>query len=90
VGVFDLKHLSFKTQGYISLAILLCLFSLEQIFKIGVFHNIAWVLVGLLFVINPVWPKAMDWRNHDELRKGIRIGGVLIIVVFGFLVRYIV
>lgn len=88
MGVFDLKQISFRTQGYISLAILICVFFLKQIFKMGVFHNIAWILIGLLFVVNPVWPKAVDWRDHDELRKGIRIGGVLVIIVFGFMIHY--
>lgn len=83
-----MKQLSFKTQVYISLAIVACAFLCGQIFKTGVFHNIGWILVGLLFVINPVWPKAVDWRNHDELSKGIRIGGVLVIIVYGFLIRY--
>lgn len=54
----------------------------------GIFHNIVWILVGLLFAVNPVWPKSWDWRNHDELKKGIRIGSVLVIIVFGFLIRY--
>lgn len=83
-----MKQLSFKTQVYFSLAIMACVFLCGQIFKIGVFHNIGWILIGLLFVINPVWPKAVDWRNHDELKKGIRIGGILVIIVYGFLIRY--
>ncbi len=83
-----MKRLSFKTQNYISLAILICVFVFEQLFKMGIFHNIGWIMIGLLFVINPVWPKAVDWRNHDELKKGIRIGSVLVIIVFGFLIRY--
>ena len=64
-------------QGYISLAIVVCAFLSAQFFKIGVLHNIAWVLVGLLFAINPVWPKMWDWANHDDLRKGIRIGSTI-------------
>ena len=83
-----MKQLSFKTQIYISLAILICVFVLGQFFRMGIFHNIGWVIIGLLFFINPVWPKAVDWRSHDELKKGIRIGSVLVIIVYGFLVRY--
>ena len=82
-----LKQLSFKTQVYISLAIVACAFLCGQIFKIGVFHNIGCILVGFLFVINPVWPKAVDWRNHDELKKGICIGSVPVIIVYGFLIH---
>lgn len=83
-----MTRMSFKTQSYISLAIVACAFLLAQFFKIGIFHNIGWILSGLLFVINPVWPKSADWQNHDDLRKGIRIGGAAVIVVFGFLIRY--
>ena len=83
-----MKRLSFKTQIYISLAIIICVFAFEQFFKMGILHNIGWIIIGLLFMINPVWPKAVVWRNHDELKKGIRIGSVLVIIVFGFLIRY--
>lgn len=83
-----MKRLSFKTQIYISFAIIICAFALGQFFKIGILHNIGWIFIGLLFLINPVWPKAVDWRNHDELKKGIRIGSVLVIILFGFLIRY--
>lgn len=83
-----MKKLSFKTQGCISLLILACAFLLGQIFKISVFFNIGYILVGLLFVINPVWPKVWDWREHDKMKNGIRIGSVLVITIFGFLTRY--
>lgn len=83
-----MKSLSFKVQAYISLAILVCVFAIEQFFKAGIVQNIGWIMIGLLFLINPVWPKFADWRNHDELKKGIRIGSVLVIIVFGFWFRY--
>ena len=83
-----MKQLSFKTQVYISLAIVACAFLCGQIFKIGVFHNIGWILVGFLFVINPVWPKAVDWRNHLYLKNGLLIGGFLLIIVFLFIFRF--
>ena len=83
-----MKKLPFRIQIRVSLAIIVCAFVLGQIVKMGVFHNIGWILVGLLFAINPVWPEAVDWRDHGELRKGIRIGGVLVVIVFGFLIRY--
>ncbi len=83
-----MKKLPFRIQIRVSLAIIVCAFVLGQIVKMGVFHNIGWILVGLLFAINPVWPEAADWRDHGELRKGIRIGGVLVVIVFGFLIRY--
>lgn len=83
-----MKRPSFKAQMSISAAVLICVFVLGQLFKTGIVHNIGWMIIGLLFLINPVWPKSADWRNHDELKKGIRIGSVLVIVVYGFLIRY--
>jgi len=83
-----MKQLSFKAQVYMSLVILVCVFVLGQFFTMGILHNIGWIIIGLLFLINPVWPKAVDWRDHDELKKGIRIGSVLVIIVYGFLVHY--
>ena len=75
---------------YVSLAVIVCFFALAPILKMGMFHNIAWIIVGLLFFLNPVWPRSVDWKNHAELKKGVRIGSVLVIVVFGFLIRYVV
>ncbi len=83
-----MKRLSFKSQCYVSLAILACVFVFGEFFKIGILHNIGWIIIGLLFLVNPVWPKSADWRSHDELKKGIRIGSVLVIIVFGFLIHY--
>lgn len=83
-----LKQLSSQTQCYIALGILACTFLLVQLFKMGILHNICWILIGLLFAVHPVWPQAWDWRDHKELKKGIRIGGILVIVIFGFLIRY--
>lgn len=83
-----LGKLSFKVQGYLSLAVVMCAFLLGQIWKMGILHNIGWIIVGSLYAINPVWPKAVDWRDHDQLKKGIRIGSVLVIVIFGCLTRY--
>ena len=83
-----LKQLSFKIQCYISLAIIACTSLFGQLFKMGILHNICWILIGLLFVVNPVWPQAWDWRDHKELKKGVRIGGIFVIVIFGFLFRY--
>lgn len=83
-----MKQLSFRVQSYISLAIMACAFLLGQIFKMGIFHNIGFTVVGVIFAINPVWPKGWDWQEHDKLKKGIRTGSIIVIVVFGLLMRY--
>ncbi|MCM1149683.1 MAG: hypothetical protein NC319_06315 [Butyricicoccus sp.] len=83
-----MEKLSFKVQIRISLAIVICFFALAQVFKLGILHNIGWSVIGLLFLLNPVWPEAANWRDRGELKKGIRIGSVLVIIIFGFLIRY--
>lgn len=55
-----MKQLSFRVQSYISLAIMACTFLPGQIFKMGIFHNIGLMVVGVIFAINPVWPKGWD------------------------------
>lgn len=83
-----MKCLSFRVQSGISLFVLACAFLLGQIFKRGIFYNIGWISVGLLFTIHPVWPEMWAWRDPDQLKKGVRIGCVLVAVIFGFFTRY--
>ncbi len=83
-----MKPLSFRVQGHMALAVLACAFLFGHFFKAGVFCNIGWILAGLLFVLNPIWPEGWDWKEHDKLEKGIRIGSILVIVLFGFFMRY--
>ena len=45
------------------------------------------MIAGLFFVINPVWPKMWDWKDHKYLRLGSRIGGILAIVI-GLITRF--
>jgi len=82
-----MKKLTFKTQFRICMGILILSFVLAHITKQGVFTNIAWIIYGLLFIINPVWPEMWDHADHKKMRLGCRIGGVLVIVV-GLITRF--
>ena len=83
-----MSQISFKTQGYISLAVAVVGFLFAHFFRMGIFYNIAWIIIGVLFVINPVWPKFWDWANHNDLRKSVRIAAALVIIIFGFWMRF--
>jgi hypothetical protein len=83
-----MKRITFKPQLCLSLGVLVFSFLLARLFKIGVLYNIGYIIVGLLFALNPVWPQMWDWRDHEVLKKGIRIGGLLIIVIFGLFTAY--
>lgn len=76
-----MKKLNFSQQMHISLGILILCFILASITKIAWLHNLGWIIYGLFCIINPVWPKAWDWKDHSKLRLGCRIAGVLCIVV---------
>lgn len=75
-----MKKLDFKWQIRISLGLLLLCFVLATATKIAWLHKLGWIIYGLMFILNPVWPKAWDWYDHDKLRLGCRIAGVLCIV----------
>jgi hypothetical protein len=51
------------------------------------FANIAWVLYGLILILNPVYPE--KYSNDEKRAKlGSRIAGIICILV-GILTRYI-
>ena len=53
----------------------------------GLFANIAWVLYGLILIVNPVYPE----RYSNDVKKaklGSRIAGIICILV-GILTKYI-
>ena len=86
-GRTAMKKLAYHVQIKISVGILLLCFVLAHITKQGVFTNVGWVISGLFFVINPVWPKMWDWKDHKYLKLGSRIGGILAIVI-GLITRF--
>lgn len=76
-----MKKPDFNLQIHLSLGLLILCFILANITKIAWIHNLGWVIYGLFFIINPVWPKSWDWKDHDKLRLGCRIAGALCILV---------
>ena len=82
-----MKKLTFERQMQLSLGILLLCFVLATLTKWGVFCNIAWVIYGIIWIIHPTWSKSWDWKDHDKLRLGCRIAGVIAIIV-GLITRF--
>lgn len=82
-----MKRMTWKTQIMTCAGIHAVLFALAVITKEGIFSNIAWVVWGAAFILHPVWPRAWDYADHDKLRLGCRIGGVLAILI-GLITRF--
>ena len=73
-----IKKLTFKRQMQIGIGCVVLGFICSEIFKNGIFSNIAWVIYGILFVINPVFPKnAVTGKNG---KMWMRAAGILIVV----------
>ena len=82
-----MKQITFKAQ-VITLAIIHgFLLLLAELTKVSLFNNAAWIIWGLVFIINPVCPKAWEYSDHDKVRLGFRIGGVFAIVI-GLITRF--
>lgn len=76
-----MKNWTFGQQFAVLLGIAVVCSILSFVTRIGWFHNLGWLLYGLLFLAHPVWPRSWDYAGHDKLRLGCRIGGGLMILV---------
>ncbi len=76
-----MKKITFDIQCLIIL-ILLGLAHLAAYFtKMEFLTNAAWIIGGMMFLLNPVWPAS--WGQSSSKRKKLesRIAGVLLIVM---------
>lgn len=75
------QKLSFQAQIIVMVIVMGVCFVLSELLHTGVFQNIAWICVGLLWIINPIWPKMWDYADHEKLKKGAVIAGAIMIAV---------
>lgn len=45
------------------------------------YYNLAWALTGLVFFINPVYPKNITNLEQEKAKKGIRIVGMILVFI---------
>lgn len=65
-----MKKLAYRVQIQISMGIFLLCFAIAHVTKCGIFTNLGWMIAGLFFVINPVWPKRII--NARQKAPGVR------------------
>lgn len=83
-----MKKPTFKKQMLIGIMLIAVGNILAFIFHKGICANIAWVLYGLMLIVNPVYPER--YRNDAKRAKwGVRIAGVICVLV-GVLTKYVV
>ena len=82
-----MKRLTFRLQICIGLGIFCLCIALGQLLHNGIFHNLAWILYGLLFLLHPVWPQSWWAADEKKMRRGARLAGVIAIII-GIITRF--
>ena len=74
-----MKKLTYETQLTISFLIVILGCILSDIFNFWIYHSIAYVICGLLFIVHPVVPKHLE--GIDKAILWTRIAGVILILI---------
>lgn len=82
-----MKKITFKQQVFIGIILIVAGNVLALFLHKGLFANIAWVLYGLILILNPVYPEKYS-NDVKRAKLGSRIAGI-ICVLAGTLTRYI-
>ena len=80
-------RLTFKQQMLVGIGLMILSVILSQVFHDGIFHNIAWIIYGLLCILNPDWPKSWTYAGPQKMKKGYYIAGAICIMI-GLLTRF--
>ena len=82
-----MEKLTFRKQIIFGLILFIAANVLAFIFHNGIFSNFAWVIYGLLFIVNPVYPEQYCGEKK-KAELGARIAGVLCVAV-GLMTRFV-
>ena len=77
-----MKKWTYEMQLTISFILVILGSILSDIFNFWIYHSIAYVICGLLFIMNPVVPKHLE-----GVRKAVfwtRIAGIILILIGAF------
>ena len=74
-----MKKLTYETQLTISFLIVILGCILSDIFNFWIYHSMAYVICGLLFIVHPVVPKHLE--GIDKTIFWTRIAGVILILI---------
>lgn len=72
---YDMKILTFKRQIILEIILIIIGNMLAFVFHNGIFTNIVWIMYGLLFIINPVYPEQYIIERKGKI--GARIAGII-------------
>lgn len=72
---------TFKQQIITTAIVLLGTFLLSILLKQRIFFNLGWIVSGLMFVVNPVYPDLSVNANLDNIEKSIRVVGIVLVAI---------
>ncbi len=72
---------TFKQQIITTAIVLLGTFLVSILLKQGIFFNLGWIVSGLMFVVNPVYPDLSVNANLDNIEKSIRVVGIVLVAI---------
>ena len=86
--ILRLRKLSFHPQLHLCIALIFAGFALTAITRISIFSNLGWILSGILFLRNPVYP---EFFLNFPPKKRVRIIHIIadVLIVLGCLVYYV-
>ena len=83
-----MKKFTFKQQVLYGIVLIIIGNSMAFVLHNGIFTNLSWIIYGITFLINPVYPKRAEWTLGDKKAQFIvRICGVICILV-GIFTRF--
>ncbi len=83
-----MKRLTFKQQLLCGIILVILGNSLAFAFHKGIFANIAWIVYGVLFIVNPVYPDRLKHSlGERKAKRSMRITGMICIII-GLLTRF--
>ena len=74
-----MKKLTYEAQLTLSFFIVIWGCILSDIFNFWIYHSMAYVICGLLFIVHPVVPKHLE--GIDKAIFWTRIAGVILILI---------
>ena len=75
------RKLTFQQQTLIGIGLIVLSAVLSHLFHHGGFHRVAWIVYGLMFLLNPVWPQSWAHADPRKMKAGCYLAGVICILV---------
>ena len=82
-----MKRFTFKNQIILGVILVIVGNTLAFIFHNGIFSNVVWIIYGLLFLLNPVYPG--QYISEKKGKIAARIAGIGCIVI-GLLTKFVI